>query len=75
VKKIAEIKGLDPEQTRLQILENVKNLFNIWNNLKNRILANYTEFVYYDRLFVVMSGAGWDRFLRERKSDPQSVLG
>jgi TatD DNase family protein len=29
VKKIAEIKGLDPEQTRLQILENVKNLFNI----------------------------------------------
>jgi TatD DNase family protein len=29
VKKIAEIKDLDLEETRLQILENVKNLFNI----------------------------------------------
>lgn len=29
VKKIAEIKGLDFEQTRLQILENVKTLFDI----------------------------------------------
>lgn len=28
-KKIAEIKGLDPEETRLQILKNVKTLFNI----------------------------------------------
>ncbi len=27
VKKIAEIKGLDPESVRLQILQNVKNLF------------------------------------------------
>jgi TatD DNase family protein len=29
VKKIAEIKGLDPEETRLQILQNVKNLFGV----------------------------------------------
>lgn len=28
-KKIAEIKGLDPEETRLQILENSKNLFRL----------------------------------------------
>jgi Tat protein secretion system quality control protein TatD with DNase activity len=29
MKKIAEIKGLDLDETRLQILENVKTLFGI----------------------------------------------